>query len=190
MLARTTVGLCPARSPGGQPCRPAPKALPRLNTKRAWSCGGYLCPAHRWTIGAGLTAASGVIVPKAGMVITREGATAALAQALERNYEPRVRKAMPGAKQHEFDAGVSFDFNTGAIHKATWVKRWLSKVAPAVIRDSLAQWNKGGGKVLPGLVSRRKREADMLLLGVYPSSASPPVVPPDLGAQWRRRAWR
>ncbi|MBP9184282.1 MAG: peptidoglycan-binding protein [Fuscovulum sp.] len=162
------------------------KGIAALEHEEGVVLRAYLCPAHRWTIGAGLTAASGVIVPKAGMVITREGATAALAQALERNYEPRVRKAMPGAKQHEFDAGVSFDFNTGAIHKATWVKRWLSKAAPAVIRDSLAQWNKGGGKVLPGLVSRRKREADMLLLGVYPSSASPPAVPPDLGAQWAR----
>jgi lysozyme len=135
----------------------------------------YRCPANIWTIGAGLTAASGVIKPKAGMVITREEATALLAKALERNYEPRVRKAMMRVRgepqQHEFDAGVSFDFNTGAIHKASWVKRWLEGASPVAIRGALALWNKGGGKVLPGLVARRKREGDMLLMGVYPGAA-------------------
>lgn len=131
----------------------------------------YRCPAGIWTIGAGLTAASGVVTPKAGMVITREEASRLLALALERNYEPRVRRAMQTPEQHEFDAGVSFDFNTGAIHKASWVKLWVGKAAPATIRAALAKWNKGGGKVLPGLVKRRHREAEMLLNAVYPVAA-------------------
>ncbi len=158
---------------------------------------GVVLKAYRdvvgfWTIGAGLTAASGVIRPKAGMTITREQATALLAQALERNYEPRVRKAMAGQrgstvitpKQHEFDAGVSFDFNTGAIHKASWVKRWLAGAAPIAIRGALALWNKGGGKVLPGLTRRRAREADMLLMGIYSVGAT--ASPPAPGAAWAR----
>lgn len=142
-----------------------------------------------WTIGAGLTAASGVIKPKAGMVITREEASALLAKALQRNYEPRVMKAMGGVpgepQQHEFDAGVSFDFNAGAIHKATWVKLWLRDAARSAVRASLAQWNKGGGKVLPGLVNRRKREADMLLDGLYPVLAREPQ--PEKAGRWA--AW-
>ncbi len=154
----------------------------------------YRCPADRWTIGAGLTAASGVIKPKAGMVITREEATALLTKALERNYEPRVRKAMAGLrgstvitpKQHEFDAGVGFDWNTGAIHRASWVKRWLEGAAPVTIRGALALWNKGGGKVLPGLVARRRREADMLLLGIYPKTAPTPVTAPEPTERWAR----
>lgn len=131
----------------------------------------YRCPAGIWTIGAGLTAASGVVRPKAGMVITREEASRLLAAALERNYEPRVRRAMQAPEQHEFDAGVSFDFNTGAIQKASWVKLWMNNAAPATIRAALAKWNKGGGKVLPGLVKRRHREAEMLLKGIYPVAA-------------------
>ena len=41
----------------------------------------YRCPAGHWTIGAGLTAASGVVTPKPGMVITRKEATRLLAVA-------------------------------------------------------------------------------------------------------------
>lgn len=132
----------------------------------------YRCPAGHWTIGAGLTAASGVVKPKAGMTITRIEATDLLQKALRQNYEPAVAKAMPGARSHEFDAGGSFHFNTGAIARATWVQRWRAKEPGQTIRAGLAAWNKGGGKVLPGLVNRRAREADMLLLGVYPAAVA------------------
>lgn len=123
-----------------------------------------------WTIGAGLTRASGVVSPRAGMVISREEAARLLALALERNYEPAVARAMPGAAPHEFDAGVSFHFNTGAIGRASWVKNWRQKTAALVIRARLADWRLADGKVLPGLVKRRAREADMLLLGIYPAA--------------------
>jgi lysozyme len=128
----------------------------------------YRCPAGVWTIGAGLTAASGVVTPRAGMVITPDEASALLAKALERNYEPAVDRAMwPGRPvQHEFDAGVMFHWNTGAIGRASWVKAWIRDNADAARRGLMA-WNKGGGKVLPGLVKRREREADLLLKGVY-----------------------
>ena len=83
----------------------------------------YRCPAGVWTIGAGLTAASGVVKPGPGMVITPEAAKDLLARALARNYEPAVTRAMePGHPvAHEFDAGVMFHFNTGAIGRASWV---------------------------------------------------------------------
>lgn len=141
---------------------------------------GVVLKAYRdvvgvWTIGAGLTAASGVVKPKAGMRLTREEATNLLQQALRRNYEPTVKAEMPAARQHEFDAGVSFHFNTGAIRKATWVKRWRAKSAPSVIRAGLLAWNKGGGRVLPGLTRRRDDEARMLLDGIYPIAVSKPA---------------
>jgi lysozyme len=138
----------------------------------------YRCPAGVWTIGAGLTAASGVVTPHAGMEITRHLAQGLLATVLARNYEPAVARAMqPGHPvQHEFDAGVMFHFNTGAIGRASWVKAWIADNAAAA-RKGLAAWNKGGGKVLPGLVKRREREADLLLKGVYiPVKAAPEPV--------------
>lgn len=160
----------------------------------------YLCPANRWTIGPGLTAASGVVRPKAGMVITKAEATNLLQRALREKYEPSVEMAMSvpvgskvsRPKQHEFDAGVSFHWNTGAIRKASWVKIWINlgkRRGPDAddVRQSLMQWTKGGGKVLPGLVARRQREAAMLLDGIYPhSTATPPAVsgPVHALARW------
>ncbi|QBF31517.1 glycoside hydrolase family protein [Thalassococcus sp. S3] len=126
----------------------------------------YRCPAGIWTIGAGLTKASGVITPRPGMILTRHEASEFLSKALERNYEPRVRKAMPGAAQNEFDGGVSFDFNTGAVLRASWVAFWR-RGDHKETRRRLGLWNKGGGRVLKGLVRRRREEADLILNGNY-----------------------
>lgn len=124
-----------------------------------------------WTIGAGLTAASGVVKPAAGMLITKSEATNLLERALRQKYEPAVRAAMTTTtvtpKQHEFDAGVSFQWNLGKITSASWVKSWKARAPRAEIRMGLMKWNKAGGKVLPGLTARRSREADMLLDGKY-----------------------
>ncbi|MCC5965513.1 MAG: glycoside hydrolase family protein [Natronohydrobacter sp.] len=136
----------------------------------------YRCPAGIWTVGVGLTAASGVVKPHAGMTITAAESTRLLQLALRRNYEPAVKSAMPNAKQHEFDAGVSFHFNTGAIARASWVKRWAEKNWTAT-RAGLLAWNKGGGRVLPGLTRRREEEFRLLRYGDYgcgaPLSPSP-----------------
>ncbi|MBR26283.1 MAG: lysozyme [Rhodobacteraceae bacterium] len=132
----------------------------------------YRDPVGIWTIGAGLTAASGVIEPRAGMVITREEATILLWRALVLSYEPAVSTQMIDAAQHEFDAAVSFHFNTGAIGKATWVDAWLARDWPDAERR-LMLWVKGGGKVLPGLKARRAEEFALLRHGVY--HATPPA---------------
>lgn len=136
----------------------------------------YRDPVGVWTIGAGLTSASGVVKVRPDMIITKDEASRLLREALRRNYEPRVAKAMPGAAQHEFDAGTSFDWNTGAIHKATWVKRWRAKAAASLIKAGLMAWTKGGGRVLPGLKRRREEEAAMLLEGRYIGVETPLVL--------------
>jgi lysozyme len=132
----------------------------------------YLDPVGVWTIGAGLTAASGVVKPKAGMVITRAEASNLLQRALRASYEPAVAAAMPGAKQNEFDAGIGFHWNLGAIGRASWVKAWRAKKPRAEIRSGLLLWNRAGGRVMPALTHRREREAAMLLDGIYPRIAS------------------
>ncbi len=139
------------------------------------------------TIGPGLTKASGVVDPKPGMVITAEESARLTKLAMERNYEPAVRAEMgPSVSQHEFDAGMSFHWNTGAIARATWVDAWLLGEWD-LTRAKLLLWNKGGGKVLPGLVRRREEEFSLLRFGVYhgaPPAATDPriareVVPLD-----------
>lgn len=129
----------------------------------------YRDPVGIWTIGAGLTKASGVVAPKAGMQLTAKQAKKLLGAALGRNYEPTVLVEMPGAAQHEFDGGISFHWNTGAIGRASWVRSWLAKNTKGV-RDNLAKWRKGGGRVLPGLVRRRHEEANLILLADYGST--------------------
>jgi len=129
----------------------------------------YRCPAGIITIGSGLTAASGVIVPKLGMTISVEENDRLVDLALRRNYLPRVSKALgESVAQNVVDGAASFDFNTGAILKASWVTRFLNNDTVAA-RKALAAWNKGGGKVLTGLVRRRAEEADIILRGVYPA---------------------
>jgi lysozyme len=62
--------------------------------------------------------------------------------------------------QCEFDALVSWSFNTGGPATATLWKK-LNAGNKAAIPAELAKWNRGGGKVLAGLVRRRKAEGLM-----------------------------
>src|SRR5690606_7609732 len=101
----------------------------------------YRCPAGVWTIGAGLTAASGVVKPKANMTITRDESRRLRRLALARNYEPRVVKALPTDKQNVFDGGVLFDWNTGAIHRASWVALYQAGAVQKA-RQSFLSWTK------------------------------------------------
>lgn len=126
----------------------------------------YRDPVGVWTIGPGLTAASGVVTPGPGMVITEAEAARLLAEALRSRYEPAVTRAMPGATPHAFDGGVSFHFNTGAITRASWVPAWASGNF-AAMKTRLLRWNRGGGKVLPGLTRRREAEARLIQYGDY-----------------------
>lgn len=135
-----------------------------------------------WTIGAGLTRASGVVTPKPGMTITRAEASRLLGLALARNYEPAVARVMPGARQHEFDAGVSFHFNTGAVARASWVQAWVRRDW-AEVRRRLGLWNKGGGRVLPGLTRRRADEARLMELANY-GAATPAAKTNSRNAAW------
>lgn len=127
----------------------------------------YRCPAGVLTIGVGITSAAGVGKVTSGMTITREQSRKLLRQALTRNYIPRVKRMGLDKKQNVFDASVSFDFNTGRIHNASWVGRFLAG-SYATAEKSFKSWNKGGGRVLAGLVRRRNHEWDVLRHNKYP----------------------
>ena len=62
--------------------------------------------------------------------------------------------------QHEFDALVSWAFNTGAPATATLWKK-LNAGNRKVVPVELAKWNRAGGRVLAGLTRRRKAEGLM-----------------------------
>jgi lysozyme len=118
----------------------------------------YLCPARVWTIGyghTGLTHKDGTV--KRGREVTEQEALKLLAHDMGK-FEKRVNALVTvPLTQHEFDALVSFDFNTGALHKSTLLKKLNQGDKPGAERE-FARWNRGGGRVLAGLVRRRKAE--------------------------------
>ena len=125
----------------------------------------YRCPAGRWTIGVGHTSAAGAPDVRPGMTITPAEAGEILARDLAR-FELRVKRRFGAPPQTVFDGAVSFDFNTGAIERASWVARFQAG-DNAGAETSLKAWNKAGGRVLSGLVRRRGAEADLIFRGRY-----------------------
>lgn len=119
----------------------------------------YLCPAKVWTIGYGHTGLKhndGTV--KKGRVITEQEAEALLFQDLNTKYAPDVSRLVKvPLDQHQFDALVSFHFNTGALGRSTLLKK-LNQNDKGGAALEFEKWTKGGGKVLPGLVRRRKAE--------------------------------
>lgn len=107
-----------------------------------------------WTIGWGSTGSD--IGP--GIVWTQAQADARFVKDLER-YEADVIKAIGSAPttQDQFDALVSFHYNTGAIATATLTKLHnRGDYAGAALE--FRKWNKNDGKVMQGLVNRRADE--------------------------------
>ena len=111
--------------------------------------------AEPWTIGWGATGAD--VHP--GLVWTQQQCDARLAADLAR-FARAVSHALDGAPTTpgQFDALVSFHYNTGAIAKATLTR--LHKAGRfAKAADEFGKWVHAGGRRLPGLVRRRAAEA-------------------------------
>ena len=110
-----------------------------------------------WTIGWGATGPG--IGP--GTVWTRQQCDARLVADIQRHARD-VAEVLDGAStnQMQFDALVSFHYNTGAIARSTLLKRHLAGDYEAACRE-FGRWNRAAGRVLPGLVRRRKAEADL-----------------------------
>jgi len=126
-----------------------------------------------WTIGVGHTAAAGPPDPAkfAGTMTMRE-----VFDLLRRDvakYEAAVSNAVKVAlEQHEFDALVSWHYNTGRIAKATWLKALNDGRKAAAFAALETSITTAGGKKLQALVDRRKAESALARTGVYP----PPVA--------------
>ena len=115
----------------------------------------YKCAAGVWTIGYGHT--YGV---KSTNIITQKQAEQYLIEDLER-FEKKVEKYnyRYNWTQNEFDALVSFAFNTGSIDKLTADGTRNREV----IAEKILLYNKAGGKVLVGLTKRRQAERELFL---------------------------
>lgn len=116
----------------------------------------YQCPAGVWTIGVGHT--GGVYE---GMTITHDQAMEFFAEDIKAS-ERAVEKLGMELTQGQFDALVSFCYNCGAGNLQKLVKGRTKKQ----IADAIPLYNKGGGKVLAGLVKRRAWERGLFVDGL------------------------
>lgn len=108
-----------------------------------------------WTIGWGATGRG--IGP--GTVWTQAQCDARLETDLAR-FAAEVSRVIGDAPttQSQFDAMVSFHYNTGAIFKATLTKRHIAGDHAAAAAE-FGKWVHAGGRKLTGLVRRRADEA-------------------------------
>lgn len=140
------------------------------------SCTTYYCPANVLTIGYGCT--EGIRV---GEVWTKQQAQDRFRSELAKHESAVNRLATVDLNQNQFDALVSFSYNCGsaALGGSTLLKKLNAGDFDGAARQFPA-WNKGGGKVLAGLVRRRAAEAALFR---KPAEASPePDMPQAVDA--------
>lgn len=117
-----------------------------------------------WTIGIGHTKAAGGINPETfkGKLTLRQ--VFDLLKTDIAKYEAGVNAAVKvPIKQHEFDALVSFHYNTGAIGRATLTKL-VNKGDMAGAAKAFMSWTKP-----PEIKARRIAEQELFRTGKYPA---------------------
>lgn len=135
-----------------------PRAIALMHHFEACKLTAYKCPADVWTIGWGDTGPH----VKPGLVWTQAQADAAFAARLEREFIPGVTKAIGDAAttSEQLGAMVSLAYNIGVnAFAGSTVAREHKAGNHSAAAAAFARWNKGGGKVLAGLVRRRAAEA-------------------------------
>lgn len=145
------------------------KGLLALARREALVLSTYSDSKKIKTIGIGHTAAAGAPIPVPGLTITPEQGIALFRKDL-RKYETEVIKAVKvPLKQHQFDALVSFHFNTGGIARAALTKRLNAGDI------------QGAGKAFmgwlqpPEIKERREEEMNQFLTGDYGPISRIPV---------------
>ena len=157
----------------------SPKALKIIKHHEGVRIKPYRCPARLWTIGVGhvidLNHAKVPFEDRLSLpcpegwnrVFTMEEVDAILAKDLER-FERGVLKYCPtaGTNQGWLDSLVSFSFNVGlgTLQRST-LRQKHNRGDYAGAADELLKYSFAGGKVLKGLLNRRKDERALYLGG-------------------------
>src|SRR5258708_10682015 len=121
------------------------------------------------TIGYGHTSAAGPPHVSIGDTITQADADKILGQDLGRVEGEVTNLVHVTLNQNQFDALVSFQFNTGALAHSSALPL-LNEGKYVEAADHLLLYNKAGGRVLAGLVRRRQAEKDLFLKSVITTS--------------------
>jgi lysozyme len=146
----------------------------------------YLCPAHIWTIGYGhvlyqeqiklpvvrvpdkhtpMIRKEYPLSPEDNRVWSKEEINELFLVDVA-NFERGVLRLVPGcvSRQGSFDAlvSISYNFGLGNLQRST-IRMRANRGDWEGAADAFRVWNKGGGKVLPGLVKRREAEIALFL---------------------------
>ncbi len=137
----------------------------------------YRCPALLWTVGCGhvidpthaavkYEERKSLSVPAGwDRTLTMGEVDAILAQDLGR-FERGVARLCPAAVGHQgiFDALVSFSFNVGLGNlQRSGLRMKTNRGDFEEAAEEFMKWTKAAGRVLPGLVKRRKDEQRLYL---------------------------
>lgn len=123
------------------------------------SLKSYKCPAGLWTIGYGNTQWEDNTKVKEGQTLTLERAEKLLTFWVNKYADKIIVKC----NQNQFDAMLSFAYNTGIgnFNTSTLKKKVIANPNDLSIRDEFMKWVNSNGKQLPGLVKRRDAEANL-----------------------------
>ena len=121
----------------------------------------YRCSAGVWTIGYGHTGKD----IKEGMTITQQQADDWLMVDCNRVLQMLRDTLRVPIRQNQLDALVSLGFNIGteALHKSTLMSLVNRNPDDLNIPEQFDRWVYAGGKVVNGLVRRRKAEAKLYI---------------------------
>lgn len=137
--------------------RIGPAGLDLIKRFEGCKLKAYKCPAGVWTIGWGATGKDIV----EGLVWTQAQADARLAKDLERYaFEVDTVLGRAPTTQNQFDALVSFHYNTGKIGSATLTAKHKRGDHDGAARE-FGKWVMAGGRKRNGLVNRRAAEREL-----------------------------
>ena len=140
------------------------KGLNLIKKYEGFKASPYRCPAGIPTIGYGATYyPDGTKVKLTDKPITTREADTMLLNMLK-HYEQGVDSfTTDKVNQNQFDALVSIAYNIGlqALKGSTLIRKVNLDPNDKTIKNEFMRWTKANGKVLDGLLARRKEEAEL-----------------------------
>lgn len=148
------------------------------------SCVAYFCPAGVLTCGWGCT-----VGVNEHTHWTEQEATDALLGEIAKHVAAVNKLVKVPMTQAQADALISFSYNvgSGALAKSTLLRKFNAGDTVGAAAH-FADWKKGGGRVLPGLVRRRAAEAD-LFLSDEPAPMAQQIDAPKSSMTQSRTGW-
>lgn len=140
------------------------KGIDLIKSFEGFKSKPYKCPAGIPTIAYGATFyPNGKKVTMSDKAVTEAEGVELLKDMLSKFEQYVDSYCIDTITQNQFDALVSFCYNVGPanLKSSTLIKKVNANPNDPDIRTEFMKWNKGGGKVLKGLTTRRKAEADL-----------------------------